>query len=296
MKEIVDLIDSLGSAEGIPDRKSPLRDLGYISCARTLHIRHVPFYEPCLILVLSGRKVLFDGGRESSGEAGDLLAVPGPASFDLRNEPDAKSGRYRALIIPFKPDHLERLTRSHNLLHEVRQESVGVLAFSPEETLYASIRHYLTTVGNARLLSHRLMEILLVLATRKPALLSFALQRKKWSQRVRAILAADVARAWEIADVCARLATAESTLRRHLKREDTSFRDLLYELRLTTALMQLLQTSLPVYRIAYDCGYQSVSRFTSNFHKRFGLPPKALRASVSGSEQSLTATAQFRRP
>jgi AraC-like DNA-binding protein len=292
MKDIVTIIEALRSDGAGANQKSPLKDLGFISCATTVHIRHVPFYEPCLILVLSGRKVLFDGDTKVAGAAGSLLAVPGPSSFDLRNEPDAQTKRYSALIIPFKLDLLERLTRSHNLLHEVHQRSVGVLAFAPDDTLHASIAHYLGTEGNARLLSHRLMEILLVLATQKPALLSFALQRTDWSRRVRATVAADLAHPWDIGEVCARLATTESTLRRQLRREDTSFREVLYELRLATALTQLLQTPLPIYRIAYECGYQSVSRFTSNFHKRFGLPPKALRASLSGSEQTLAASSQ----
>lgn len=292
MKDILRLVESFQSPENGANRKSPLKDLGFISCASAVHIKHVPFYDPCLILVLSGRKVLFDGDRRESCDAGHLLAVPGPSSFDIRNEPDPRRGQYSALIIPFKPDHLERLTRSHNLLHEVQQRPVGALQFAPDDVLYASIKHYLTTTGGARLLSHRLMEILLILATRKPALLSYALQRKSWSQRVRTILAADLSLAWDIARVCERLATTESTLRRHLKRENTSFRELLHELRLSTALMQLLQTTLPIYRIAFDCGYQSVSRFTSNFHKRFGLPPKELRAALSAGEQIVAASGQ----
>ena len=113
------------------------------------------------------------------------------------------------------------------------------------------------------------------------------LNQKSWSQRVRAILATDLARSWEINELCARLATTESTLRRNLKRENTGFRELLSDLRLSTALMQLLQTSRPVYQVAYDCGYQSVSRFSSNFHKRFGVPPRQFRESMDESEQSL---------
>jgi AraC-like DNA-binding protein len=91
-----------------------------------------------------------------------------------------------------------------------------------------------------------------------------------------------------------RLATSESALRRHLKLENTGYRELLQEMRLTTALIQLMQTTQPVYQIAYDCGYQSVSRFTSNFHRRFGLPPRAFRDSVEGSEQNLAVSAHSR--
>lgn len=180
--------------------------------------------------------------------------------------------------------------RSHNLLYEVKREASGVLKFEADETLHASIDHYLTTVGNPRLLNHRLMEILLLLASKNSAILSYSLEGESWAQRVRAVLAADLAYGWDLKQVCARLATTESTLRRNLKREGISFRALVQELRLTTALMQLLQTSTPIYRIAYDCGYQSVSRFSANFHKRFGVPPKQFRESVSESERSLTVS------
>jgi AraC-like DNA-binding protein len=289
MDRIRNTIEALLAGSDGDNGKSPLRNLGFLSCTNTVHIKHAPFYDPCLILVLSGNKAIFENGKTLHGKAGDLLAVPGPASFDLRNEPDTRTKNYTALVIPFKVELLDRLARTHGLLHEVQAAPVGVLRFEPDETLYASIRHYLETLGNARLQDHRLMEILLILATRNPDLLSYGLRRVHWAGRVRAVLSADLTLAWSIGDVCRRLATTESTLRRHLTREGTGFRALLHELRLATALTQLLQTSHPIHRIAYDCGYQSVSRFTSNFHKRFGVPPKQFRSAAGESGQRLTA-------
>lgn len=292
MSHLDTLVESLRSPGSGAISKTALKHLGFFSCANRLDIKHVPFYEPCMILVLSGRKVLFENQTPVPCETGELLTVNGPSSHDLRNEPDPRTKRYRALLIPFKPEHLERLIRAYGLVHAVPSKPIGILKFSPDEELYASISHYLTTTGNARLLGHRLMEILLVLAARNPALLTYALQRGGWSGRVRALLSSDLAQPWEIGAVCGQLATTESTLRRHLKREETSFRELLQELRLTTALMQILQTPHPIHRIAYDCGYQSVSRFTSNFHKRFGLPPSQVRASMNASEHILTGSGQ----
>lgn len=289
MDEINKIIKTLISEACAANSKSPLRNLGFLSCTNTITIKHAPFYDPCLLLVLSGTKTLFTDGKATRCTAGSLLAVPGPSSFDIRNEPDVITKKYTALIIPFKVDLLDRVTRSHSLVHEVRHEAANVIIFAPENTLHESIHHYLTTLGNAKLLDHRLMEILLILATRNSALLSFGLHRPQWAGRVRATLSADLAHIWTLAEVCKRLATTESTLRRNLRSEDTNFREVLYELRLASALTQLLQTSLPIYRIAYDCGYQSVSRFTSNFHKRFGVPPKQFRAAASDSEQNLTA-------
>lgn len=296
MDELQKIRHSVESLTSDAEGKRPLKDLAFVSCARKIDLKHVPFYEPCLILVLAGRKVLFEGRRATKIETGCLAAVPGPSSIDLRNEPDPIRKRYTALIIPFKVEDIERLMRSHNLLYDAKRHTVGILRFEPDETIHASIHHYLTTVGNPRLLNHRLMEILLLLATKNPALLSYSLHRDSWSQRVRAVLSADLAQAWDMKQVCVRLATTESTLRRHLASEETSFRDILQDLRLSSALMQLLQTSHPIYRIAYDCGYQSVSRFTSNFHKRFGVPPKQFRESASESERTLIGSGNSQPP
>jgi AraC-like DNA-binding protein len=292
MRQIIEMLQSLRSADAPANAKARLRDLGYISCSDTVDIKHVPFYEPCAILVLSGTKTLYDHGRPVTAEAGSVLTVPAPGSYDLRNAPDPKSRKYEALIVPFTARLLDQLVRSHGFLHEVRRGDVAVIKFEPDDSLHRSIAHYLTTVGDAKLLNHRLMEILLILATRNPRLLSYTAHEPGWSERVRAVLSRDLAHPWGISEVCERLAVSESTLRRKLRAEATSFRALLHELRLSAALVQLLQTTLPIYRIALDCGYQSVSRFTKNFHERFGLPPRRFRENMGESERNLTASGQ----
>lgn len=292
METLEKIIESMRSSGSKPNGKTAVKDLGFFSCANRLYIKHVPFYDPCLILVLRGRKVVFQGQTPIVCEAGSVLAVPGPSSHDLRNEPDPLTKQYRALLIPFKAEYIERMIRTYGLMHEVPRTPVGILKFAPDPELHASIAHYSSSEGGSKLLSHRLTEILPALATKNPALLAYALQKQGWCGRVRAVLASDLAHPWEFGEVCIRLATTESTLRRNLKRESSSFRELLSELRLTTALMQLLQTSHAVHRIAYDCGYQSVSRFSSNFHKRFGTTPSQVRASMSENGQLLAGSSQ----
>ncbi|MCR4302579.1 MAG: AraC family transcriptional regulator [Sulfuricaulis sp.] len=220
-------------------------------------------------------------------EAGTTIAVPAPSYFSMRNEIDPHGHYYKALLIPFRDGDLERLRQAHKIEPVARQQEVGILKFEHDATLVEAIKHYLSSNGDPHLRDHRLLEILLILAKKNPRLLSYAFSGESWSRRVRTLLSTDIAHAWEIGEVCKRLGTSESALRRHLKGEKTGFREVLVDLRLGTALTLLLQTSLPVYRIAYDCGYQSVPRFTSNFHKRFGLPPKELRATVNETEKKL---------
>lgn len=293
MADLEQIVDTLRTSEARREGKSALKHLGFFSCTSRLDIKHVPFHEPCLILVTRGRKTVFDSGAPVVCDRGEIITVPGPYSYDLRNEPDARTRQYKALVIPFKAELLDRLTRGYHLIHEVPRKPVGVLRFQSDETIHAAIAHYLTTLEDDKLLLHRLMEILLLLATRNPALLCYPLRSQDWAARVRATVAKDLAQVWEMEQVCARLATSESTLRRNLAREGTSFREVVAELRLGSALMQLLQTDYPVYRVAYDCGYQSVSRFTRNFHRRFGLTPTEIRRSMHASEQLLNGSEQL---
>jgi AraC-like DNA-binding protein len=288
---ILKTVDSLQSGRA-GNGKRPLRGLGLLSCTNAVDIRHVPFFEPSVIVVLAGRKVLRDGRATLNCASGEVATVPAPISLDIRNIPEGRAHPYRALIVPFQPALLERVAKAHDLPRPRNGGGARALQFARDDTLLAAMHHYLGSSNATRVREHRLMEVLLLLAEANPDLLGYAYAQASWSQRVRAVLGTDVARAWSLDEVCVRLASSESTLRRHLKYECTGFRELLAELRLSTALTQLLSTTRPIYRIAYDCGYQSVSRFSSNFHRRFGLPPRAFRASANESEQKLAVSGQ----
>lgn len=286
MGDILTLIHSLAGPVD-PRGRAPLKNFGLISCDNSVHIRQIPFYEPCIIVILSGRKLIFNAPGTMVCEAGTTITVPAPTYFSMRNEVDPRGRYYKALIIPFHDDDLERLRQAHKIKPVAGNEKIGILHFEHDPTLDEALKHYLKSSEDPHLRDHRLLEILLILAKKNAQLLSYPFMGETWTRRVRAHLATDIAYGWEIGGVCKRLGTSESALRRHLRDENTGFRELLVELRLGTALTMLLQTPLPVYRIAYDCGYQSVPRFTSNFHKRFGLPPKELRATVNETEKKL---------
>ncbi len=250
------------------------------ACVRTLDIRHVPFEAPCLILVLAGRKILYTPDGPVAAAAGEWLAVSGPAGLDLRNEPDARLGAYRALVLPFTHDHLDRLRQWHGFATPA-VSAPAVLHYGIEAARLDAIHHYLAAPAYPRLLAHRLLGLLLLLAEHDPRLLAFRGTPPEWRRQVMAVLAADLTREWTLAEVCQHLAVGESTLRRHLAAEETGFRELLREARLGAALHRLQQSRHPVQRIALDCGYRSVSRFTANFRARFGLTPTGLRAAMA---------------
>lgn len=70
---------------------------------------------------------------------------------------------------------------------------------------------------------------------------------------------------------------SEATLRRRLAEDGRTFRDILAEQRMSTALSLLQTTTLPVSQVAEAVGYRSASRFAARFRTRFGVLPSDVR-------------------
>jgi len=109
-----------------------------------------------------------------------------------------------------------------------------------------------------------------------------------------------------VADLARELRVSERHLRRALEREiGVSPLELAQTHRLLLAKRLLVDTDLPVTRVAYASGFQSLRRFNAVFREQYGMPPSALRrapparraASVSlCGEESLRLTLAYRAP
>jgi AraC-like DNA-binding protein len=77
--------------------------------------------------------------------------------------------------------------------------------------------------------------------------------------------------------IAKQLAMSDSTIRRKLNAEGTSIQEIKDQARLGLGLHLLQTTRQPISVIADKCGYQSQSRFTDRFRRRFGLTPSELR-------------------
>jgi len=98
-----------------------------------------------------------------------------------------------------------------------------------------------------------------------------------------------------VADFAGALGVSERHLRRALERElGVSPAELAQTHRLLLAKRLLAETSLPVTRVAFASGFQSLRRFNAVFRERYRLSPSALRRSApSRSAGSATPAGDF---
>src|SRR6266487_4967514 len=100
-----------------------------------------------------------------------------------------------------------------------------------------------------------------------------------------------------VAELAGELGVSERHLRRALEREiGVSPLELAQTHRLLLAKRLLADTSLPVTRIAFASGFQSLRRFNSVFRERYRVSPSALRRAPPLSEVLRGASSRPRTP
>src|SRR6266542_2460000 len=103
-----------------------------------------------------------------------------------------------------------------------------------------------------------------------------------------------------VADLARDLGVSERHLRRALEREiGVPPLGLAQTHRLLLAKRLLVDTDLPVTRVAYASGFQSLRRFNAAFREQYGMPPSALRRKTiapARSSAALRLTLVYRPP
>lgn len=97
------------------------------------------------------------------------------------------------------------------------------------------------------------------------------------SQRISALLCRCEGEYPSLEDVANSFAMSSRTLMRKLKAENFSYQELLDDVRQELAAWYLLETSLPVERIAEKLGYQDTSNFSRTFQRWFNTTPLGMR-------------------
>jgi AraC-like DNA-binding protein len=271
----------------------PIGGVGVFHSHARQALRAVPIHHPTVVLVLAGRKELHLAAATRNIQAGELLLVPGNSSLHLGNVPDPAVGSYLALSLSFPPATLEHFRRLYRAAAGGAEQR-AVWSAAAGDDFVRALQQWLAwcmeSPPQPELALHRQIELLLLLVRDGCAGNLLLDNRLGWRQRVSQLVSCDLSHAWDAPSVSRRLAVGESSLRRYLREEGTSFREVLEEARLVAGLGLLQETFWPVARVAAEVGYESPSRFAERFKLRFGLTPtqlKLTRMSAGGEKLSV---------
>ncbi len=230
---------------------------------------NVPIAKPILIVVLNGDKEL-GINNELICHSGNFIFLSDGPSINMRNIP--KSEEYFALLIEFDYEDFKGLPVSAS---HTKDYCIGKTTSDLERCLQQFVE--VSLWAPKQLWSLRKREIILLLCHMGHEEILSLLGGPQIKNRLHEMFISQGFNALTIALICEQLAMSESTLRRKLKSEGTSVQEIKDQARLGLALHLLQTSSGSIGVIADQCGYQSQSRFTERFKRRFGLTPSELR-------------------
>lgn len=271
------------------------RYVGVNRCRSLQSLTRLAITAPTLMIPLVGTKRISVDEQSYSAGRGDCLILPPLTVFDVENISDAGTARYLGIAMIFDAGVIQQFRTLYGQEIDRWTLTPRWVARGNDE-LFSAIRdwvkHNLSFPADDALTRHRMCEFLLLLA--RMGILGNLLfqQQPRLRDRAKHLIALDPGRDWRIGEVAARVATSESTLRRGLHRDGTSFRDLLEEVRLNRGVELVMATEMPIGQIAHDCGYQSQSRFAERFRLRYSLSPTELRATQRPPQSSVIPLGQ----
>lgn len=226
-------------------------------------------------LIMQGEKQVRHADQTQIFRPGDMLVVGGGTRLDLVHAPDAVSGRYLTMVVPFCEEVLAaaRLVWGQPVLVPGKVQ-VGHFPVSRFE-------HDLVVWAEALLQGDypaaRVALVSMLVAWCRLGMSSLLiLPPETLGRRIDAMVAAQPAHAWQSRDFEQHFNRSAATLRRHLAAEGSSLRALIADARLRVALDMLYTTRLPVKTVTARVGYQSAESFSRAFRARYGADPSAI--------------------
>ncbi|MGL4711069.1 MAG: helix-turn-helix transcriptional regulator [Shewanella sp.] len=238
-------------------------------------LSQVPVHQPSIIRVIEGEKSLLWQDDSVLVAQGQLLLIPAGSHISFVNRPFL--GRYRAvqLLLPLDlPQGI--LSNSADWRDPMPVQSISRAVDLAWNTLLQSLN--LSLADSVQL--HYLAALLLSLPDKRSVNWLYGHTQRTVTQATLAFLTVSPSFPWQQEEIADRLYMSTASLRRKLAQEDTSFRQLLVEVRLCHGLTMLQHSNEPVLQVALACGYRSAEKFSLRFKQQFGLTPAAYRRTL----------------
>jgi AraC-like DNA-binding protein len=234
--------------------------------------------QPILVAVITGAKRVVIGEHERCFGAGSLAMFPAGVPLDVVNELGV-GGQYQALCITLERDLLQLFSATYPSLVEPDGYADRIETALPNDPAItnAFLHAFAALVEPKRygraIIAHRLLEILLAIASVGHGRWLWSPAGEDIAGRVRRLLLLDPARDWSAAAIARQMGLSVATLSRRLRAGGTTLRRVLEDVRMAEARRLLLESSEPVGIIARRCGYESPSRFVARYRRHFGITP-----------------------
>jgi AraC-like DNA-binding protein len=279
-RQLLDRLRPLATPPGRPakdpglhnfTRKEASRQVFTYCCFAAERLAQVTIARPLIGIVLSGEKEFWLGERSQRFAAGEVFVSPGGATLDVVNIPDPRRGLYESLLVEVAglPPAIAQLPDLPPVPRKSFEMGVTLTADLVDALAHAAAT--LASSDHAAILGeHRLAEVLMLLRADPAARPLFDVPL---ADRIRWMVAADPTRRWTAELLAGRLDMGASTLRRRLKQDGTSLRDVLAAARMHVAQDLLARGAASVTAAAEAAGYSSRSHFTRRFRSVYGSTP-----------------------
>ncbi|NLH82014.1 MAG: AraC family transcriptional regulator [Phyllobacteriaceae bacterium] len=238
-------------------------------CALTRErLSSVRLPRPVVGIVLSGAKEVWRGETAERLSSGTLFVLPAEVDLDIVNEPAEGSGLYQSLVLEIAPEAVPDLDAGETEPAAGGSVAVALTAGLVEATVHAA-RAIEDGPAGATVRTARLAELLALLHDAPAARPLFDLSV---AERVARLVRGGLDRDWTAAEVARRLALSESTLRRRLAAEGSTFSALLRRERMEAA-RRLMARGAASGAAALAVGYASRTHFARAFRAAFGGNP-----------------------
>jgi len=261
-----------------PHAANPPAASAHVVLTRVPHVVRTATVRDDLVgCVLSGHKQLSTPLGATRFSTGQAFLIPRSTQWDMLNEP-VPGGHYQARLISFSPQLVEMF---HDRFGQFAATPPlqGAASTAADEAFTATFKHataaLLDPEASGAVRQHRALEVLLLLAER--GLVFAPVRELSWTDRVHRLVGQRPHAAWTVDEVARAFHLSASTLQRRLADEGSSVSQCVREVRLEAALALLQGSNLQVSEISARCGYDSHSRFSAAFRKRFGFAPSHLR-------------------
>lgn len=257
----------LNSAKRILREKQHL-PFSIYSSVKEQNIFNVPILKPLLVCVLDGQKQL--GSNEVNCFAGEFIFLANNPNIDMRNIPN--DVEYSALLVEFEYEDFACFSHNANSKEKYIQGKIEPIF---EKTLQQFVEW--SAFAPADIWGHRRQEILQLVYHMGYQKVSSLNEPPSLSHKINNIISEHIADDLSMAELSAKVAMSESTLRRKLNIEGTSLQTIKDRVKLGYGLHLVQTSTAPIGLIAEKCGYHSQSRFTDKFKQLFGITPSELR-------------------